>query len=454
MPATKPKPKRRIGTVEGLNCPPASHKRKPAPVRGEIPASFKDIGHAVRESFERKAAALYERWQKGDVDLESSDAAILRKIPRETLSRHELERAMALFDLHGRKQTPKREKPPKIPTAIAEEIHRTVCPRGIAEKGTTAIALRSQPTAVIEAVPVDDLTAEERKVLARCESEFERSGRKALEGFVAMGRALREIRDSRLYRRTHSTFEAYLTDRCGLRKTSGYELIDGATAYELAQPIAAKLNMRFTAAAQLRPLVKVESKTEMQDVLRRAAKKIEPDRHGDKVPTMVGLEEAVRDSTATVDYTPEQLRKDAQQRRWEEMDRKRQAKAVESMGAHHDESEPEPDPGMFARPIESNHRESRDLAALGNADQWTAILKGTAPDGTLSDWWRGEPRYYAPQLVGLHTILAQLINTHLGQHDQEVAFRRDLAKLLDQMRKEVAIAGQQQPTKAVARRAK
>jgi len=309
----------------------------------------------------------------------------------------------------------------------------------------TAIAVRPAPAAIVDAAstPADDLTPEERKALARCEAEFERGSRKALENFVAMGRALREIRDSRLYRRTHATFEAYLADRCGLRKTSGYELIDGSTAYELAQPIAAKLNLQFTAPAQLRPLAKLESKTEMQDVLRRAARNIEPDRHGHKVPTMVGLEQAVRDSTATVDYTPQQLRKDAQQRRWDEADRKRQAKAAESLGAHQEPDEP--GPGTFAGGITPHVAAGdlvpKNLAALGTSDEWHAILLGTPSDGSLPGWWRGEPRYYAPQLVGLREIFDRLIHAHSGQHDEEVAFRRDLARLLDQARRDAACVG-------------
>ena len=119
-----------------------------------LPASFKDIGHAVRENFERKAAALYERWKKGDVDLQSSEVDLLKKVPTETLSRHELERAMGLFERYGRKEKPKGPSP-KIPAAITEKIHHTFCPRGVAEKAGTAIAVR--PAAVTVKV-VDDLS--------------------------------------------------------------------------------------------------------------------------------------------------------------------------------------------------------------------------------------------------------------------------------------------------------
>ena len=308
-----------------------------------------------------------------------------------------------------------------------------------------------------------------------------------------MGRALREIRDSRLYRRTHSTFEAYLADRCGLRKTSGYELIDGATAYELAQPIAAKLNMRFTAAAQLRPLVKVESKTEMQDVLRRAAKKIEPDRHGDKVPTMVGLEEAVRDSTATVDYTPEQLRKDAQQRRWDEAERQRQAH--QRQGIPVDDAElpgqthffQEPSPGMFGRGPESvatkrlgmfeedptgtreelrliqsdqhepleeamkkatysvafdNKQRRNTLADVAGWKEWLEILRGPKPsDGSDPGYWNGQPNPHARQLSGIAHILRRLADWQQpgppGVEGTGSSPRKDLATLLHSLAAEI-----------------
>ena len=43
------------------------------------------------------------------------------------------------------------------------------------------------------------------------------------------------------------TFEAYALERWALKKSSAYELMDGAAAYELARPIAEKLRIEFTA---------------------------------------------------------------------------------------------------------------------------------------------------------------------------------------------------------------
>ena len=226
--------------------------------------------------------------------------------------------------------------------------------------------------------------------------------------------------------------------------------------------------MRFTAAAQLRPLAKVESKTEMQDVLRRAAKKIEPDRHGDKVPTMAGLEEAVRDSTATVDYTPEQLRKDAQQRRWDEAERQRQAH--QRQGIPVDDAELpgqthlfqelsaevpsrtstaetpsgalEPGPGMFGRGLQVHDDDTplttMHLAALGAEPQ----------DGSDPDYWNGQPNAYARQLRGLGRWLRKAIGLDFpGDRSHG-----DVANLLRSIAMEVEFGKLSAPK--VARRAK
>ena len=49
-----------------------------------------------------------------------------------------------------------------------------------------------------------------------------------LATFIDVGRALAEIRDRRLYRSTHRTFEEYCHERWLLRRTRAYQLIDAA----------------------------------------------------------------------------------------------------------------------------------------------------------------------------------------------------------------------------------
>jgi len=66
-----------------------------------------------------------------------------------------------------------------------------------------------------------------------------------------MGRALREIRDARLYRATHGTFEDYCEQRWEIEWRRAYQLMDASAAAE-------NLNIcsgpRPATEGQLRPL--------------------------------------------------------------------------------------------------------------------------------------------------------------------------------------------------------
>lgn len=75
---------------------------------------------------------------------------------------------------------------------------------------------------------MDQLSGTERSQLALCEQVIERGKR----SWIDMGRALREIRDARLYRATHGTFEDYCEQRWGIEWRRAYQLIDGAAAAE------------------------------------------------------------------------------------------------------------------------------------------------------------------------------------------------------------------------------
>jgi len=60
--------------------------------------------------------------------------------------------------------------------------------------------------------------------LADCELRIERG----LKSFIDVGEALATIRDSRLYRATHGTFEEYCRQRWNLSRPRAYELISAA----------------------------------------------------------------------------------------------------------------------------------------------------------------------------------------------------------------------------------
>src|SRR4051812_19938315 len=59
-------------------------------------------------------------------------------------------------------------------------------------------------------------------------------------GLLAIGPALREIQQSRLYRQSHATFEDYCRCRFGLRKSHVYRLLEAETvmANLLSPPVS------------------------------------------------------------------------------------------------------------------------------------------------------------------------------------------------------------------------
>ena len=76
------------------------------------------------------------------------------------------------------------------------------------------------------------LTRSEKTDLGRLEQTIQAG----LAGFLTAGSALAEIRDRRLYRLTHATFEAYCRDRWGLGRSHAYRLIDASAAIETMSP--------------------------------------------------------------------------------------------------------------------------------------------------------------------------------------------------------------------------
>lgn len=60
--------------------------------------------------------------------------------------------------------------------------------------------------------------------LVSCEQRIERG----LKTFIDVGQALAEIRDSRLYKGTHDTFESYLEGRWGMSRAHAYRMISAA----------------------------------------------------------------------------------------------------------------------------------------------------------------------------------------------------------------------------------
>lgn len=76
----------------------------------------------------------------------------------------------------------------------------------------------------------------ENKELRKCEATIE-AGKKT---FVEVGNALATIRDKKLYRDTHKTFEAYTKARWGYAKSHAYQLIESAGVASAMSAIADK----------------------------------------------------------------------------------------------------------------------------------------------------------------------------------------------------------------------
>ena len=70
----------------------------------------------------------------------------------------------------------------------------------------------------------DSVPSYERKALAKLERVIAR----AMTSWVPEARALRAVRDARLYRATHPSFELYVEDRWGIKRRRAYQLVKAA----------------------------------------------------------------------------------------------------------------------------------------------------------------------------------------------------------------------------------
>ncbi len=98
-------------------------------------------------------------------------------------------------------------------------------------------------------IGIDELTEDEEQERHRLESKVERA-------FYEAGTALRQLRDKRLYRSTHGTFEAYCLERFGMQRAYPYRLMDAATVVDNLSPIGDILPVT---ESQCRPLARLEA---------------------------------------------------------------------------------------------------------------------------------------------------------------------------------------------------
>ena len=113
---------------------------------------------------------------------------------------------------------------------------------------TSSPNLPAAPVATVE-----DLSEQEHSTLAECEQTIGRGW----TTFVEVGQALAKIRDERLYRGTHPTFEAYCRDRWDYGRAYANRLIGAAEV--VAHLVTIGTNWKPANEAQVRPLIGLPS---------------------------------------------------------------------------------------------------------------------------------------------------------------------------------------------------
>jgi hypothetical protein len=107
--------------------------------------------------------------------------------------------------------------------------------------------MQSTNTLLDREYATDQLDVAERARLQELESIVEHG----LQIFYEVGKALDEIREQKLYRETHKTFEAYCLDNWGLGRRTADRFIAAAQVIENLRPIGLKIP---TKENQVRPL--------------------------------------------------------------------------------------------------------------------------------------------------------------------------------------------------------
>lgn len=109
----------------------------------------------------------------------------------------------------------------------------------------------------------DALAPAERGRLAQLERTIERG----LTTFIEVGSALVEIRDERLYRETHATFEEYCRERWGMARSRAYQLIDASA---VADRLSTMVDKAPDSERQVRPLKRLEDPQEQAEAWQEA----------------------------------------------------------------------------------------------------------------------------------------------------------------------------------------
>ena len=112
-----------------------------------------------------------------------------------------------------------------------------------------------ESTAVVDA---EELTQEEERLRTHLERKVERA-------FYESGKALQQLRDRKLYRSTHGTFEEYCRDRFSFSRRQPYYLIDAAAVVDnLSEKCEPMVHILPTNERQVRPLTQLDPDQQRQ----------------------------------------------------------------------------------------------------------------------------------------------------------------------------------------------
>jgi hypothetical protein len=125
-------------------------------------------------------------------------------------------------------------------------------------EGAVNLELDLFPPESVRVEVVDDLTPEEERQRLFWERKVERA-------FYEAGTALKELRDRRLYRSTHKTFEEYVQDRFGMKQSRSYQLIEATGVVDnLLAKVPPLVELLGDSSDKVPPLVEVLPTNERQ----------------------------------------------------------------------------------------------------------------------------------------------------------------------------------------------
>lgn len=127
---------------------------------------------------------------------------------------------------------------------------------GVSSGESSPNNLASTTGVAVEVISDNELSYEEQKEREYLERIVERK-------FYEAGKALQTLRDKKLYRNTHSSFDEYVRYRFGYKRTHSYQLIDAAKVVDNLKcpPLA---DILPTSEKQVRPLSKLNPQEQRQ----------------------------------------------------------------------------------------------------------------------------------------------------------------------------------------------